>query len=454
MRLPLSISTNYVPDWGVQEALREACSNFLDADEETALAAVETARFAGMEGGSERRGTVTYSRSDGGTVRFENPGADMTRDALLMGESTKRGNEAARGQFGEGSKLLVLALLRAGKQVRIETQSEIWTPSLGEHEAFPGRLVVVFNIRQRPKRGDGVVVEVSGIEPEDYERMRSSFLYFNPPKLTATDDYNGTVIFDPDHKGKIFVKGVLVQVDPNLAYGYDLKGVKVDRDRKMVNKWDAQYAMSSILVAARKQSDKVDVLELMEAGAPEFADAQYQSSVGAAALEGFKKKYGEDCYPCASMAEAQELGHSGVKAVPVPRILLEALRGQGLDANRAKDENLKAPSRVWALQDLTVPERASLQWGVHMIAAALNVEPEQVLTRLRVVDFKAPVLLGLHRGADICVSRTLLADRFELLAVLVHEWAHDAGSDAEVGHVRSMERLWTNLTRKIAGGEL
>jgi hypothetical protein len=453
MRIPLSISVDYVPDWGIAEGLRELMSNYLDQAEANPLPPVDSARFAEMAGGGTTvQGGVSYSRSDGGTTVFENPNSDIQREALLLGVSGKRESDTARGQFGEGLKLGVLALLRCGKGVRIETPTEIWTARLEEHDAFPGQRVLVFHTRRRPTEGTGVRVEVSGIEREDYERMRESFLTFNPPKLSASDNYYGTVIFDPNRKGQVFVKGVLVETDDKLAYGYDLRIAKVDRDRKMVDRWDAKFAMASILAVARKTSPKVDVLEMLEAGAPEMVESTYITAIQEAAKEGFTTKYGADAYPCASMAEAQELEHSGVKAIPVPKMLLDALNRAGLDANKAKEANLKSPSRVWALQDLTVPERATLQWAMRMAGMACDCEPTALFERLRVVDFPAPALLGLHRGSDVCVSRKLLGDRGELLATIIHEFAHDYAMDGEKGHVAAIERMWTRLTMKITGG--
>jgi hypothetical protein len=453
MRVPLTISTEYVPEWGVFEGLRELCQNWIDSSDLIERGSiVNSARFSGIEGGASTRSTVSYSRSNGGTVVFDNPGADMARDVLLLGVSTKRDDEAMRGQYGEGQKLGVLALLRSGKSVRIETPTEIWTARIEEHESFPGRNVLVFNTRARTTIGTGVRVEVSGIEREEYERMRQSFLCFDPPKASYTEPYYGTVIFDPARKGQVFVKGVLVSTDATLAFGYDLSRAKVDRDRKMVDQWDARYAMAAILSVARKQSDRVNILEMMESDAPEMREAQYQSSIQTSVVEGFQAKYGEGTYPCASMAEAQDLEHAGVKAVPVPKVLLETLKAGGLDANVAKEKNLRSPSRVWALQDLTVPERASLQWAVRMAAHACGCEPSALFERLRVVDFPAPALLGLHRGDDVCVARKLLGDRFELLATLIHEYGHDFAPDGK-GHVAAIERMWTRLTMKITEGK-
>ena len=85
MRIPLTIDANYLPEWGVQEGLRELIQNTLDAEDATG-----------------QRSSIRYStRSQ--TVTLKNPGARLDRDALLMGMTTKADDANARASLVRAS---------------------------------------------------------------------------------------------------------------------------------------------------------------------------------------------------------------------------------------------------------------------------------------------------------------------------------------------------------------
>jgi hypothetical protein len=53
-----------------------------------------------------------------------------------LGFSSKTNQEHLVGQFGEGLKVGILAMIREGKQVTMETGSELWTFGLFMDENF------------------------------------------------------------------------------------------------------------------------------------------------------------------------------------------------------------------------------------------------------------------------------------------------------------------------------
>jgi hypothetical protein len=338
-----------------------------------------------------------------------------------------------------------LALVRSGKGVRIETTKESWTAKLEEHDQFPGRQVLVFHTRALKASRVGVIVEVTGVTREEYEEARGLFLSFQTVEKKLSEPYHGEILMDAAMKGRVFVKGILVNVDPRLAFGYNLFKAKTDRDRKMVDQWDLQYAAAAIIASSMTGAE---TFRLLENEAPETEYLKYHSAGDKLKAE-FHAKYGTDAMPCASLAEASDLEHSGVKGIPVPKNLLTCLVEAGLDAKKQADENVRVPKRIVALQDMTVQERASLQWAVLRTAAALGSDEASILSRMRVVEFKTPSLLGLYRAGSVDVSCTLLWDRFELLAALLHEFSHDAGGDGEFNHIATLEKLWTKVVRQV-----
>ena len=91
-KLELTIASNYVPTWTVVDAVRELFQNALD------------------------QGDYTWHFA-AGTLTLTNCNTSLSTSSLLLGTSTKAGDLATVGQFGEGYKIATLVLLRSGKQV-------------------------------------------------------------------------------------------------------------------------------------------------------------------------------------------------------------------------------------------------------------------------------------------------------------------------------------------------
>ena len=203
--IKLSLSTKYCPDWGVWEGCREILQNAKDA---------ETEHGAKM--------AVDYD-SLSETLTVTNAGASISTSSLLIGESSKRGKENLIGQFGEGMKIGILALLRCGKAVTIYTGRERWFPALVDDEEF-GQKVLSFGIL--PQETNDVTVSISPVSSEEWASIKARIRWLDP----AYDPNNA---FIPDEPGNIYSNGIFVMNDPNLGLGYDIP-LALDRDRKHV----------------------------------------------------------------------------------------------------------------------------------------------------------------------------------------------------------------------------
>lgn len=437
MKIPLSISVDYVPEWGVKEGLRETCQNWLDAKDKHGA------------------GSVTYSRAGGGTVIFDNPTATISRDALLLGVSSKRGDTTQRGFWGEGIKLGTLALLREGKTVRFETPTEFWTASLEEHDAFPGRNVLVFNVRQR-KAGEvtpgaiGVQVEVGGITKEEYDEMRSMFLAFSPDHKRLQVDTYAAIL--PDMPGRIYCKGVFIYHDKAMKFGYDIATLKVDRDRKMTDSWELRWKTSQVICAALKDGVMTpqEVYDLCDKSAVDVEHIAHNtdSVVDGMLASIFTQAHGGDAVPCESMSESAKAEHAGVRAIPVSPSLSSIVGRVTGDYRKKANEKAESITQHLGIADLMVIERASLQWACLAFEQATGIN---ALDRVRIVCFTSPSIEGMHRGRDIFVARHVLQGRVKTLGVLIHEFSHDLGHDGDKSHVWNIEKTWEKVVEVITG---
>ncbi len=86
-KIQLSIKTDYLPNWGLWEGIRELIQNGRDAEIEM-----------------DAPMSVDY-KFDRQTLVIKNSGAALTQEALLLGHTTKVGRSDTIGKFGEGLKL-------------------------------------------------------------------------------------------------------------------------------------------------------------------------------------------------------------------------------------------------------------------------------------------------------------------------------------------------------------
>lgn len=134
MKVELTIKVDYLPKWGALEGLRELIQNGKDA---------ETEFRAPLE---------VRHRKDTNVLVIENDGCTIPHEALLFGHTSKLGRSGMIGKFGEGLKLGVLALVRAGHTVRIRSGSEVWIPKIERSEKFNADVLTVTIEKGAPKR--------------------------------------------------------------------------------------------------------------------------------------------------------------------------------------------------------------------------------------------------------------------------------------------------------------
>ena len=111
------------------------------------------------------------------------------------------------GKFGEGLKLGVLALVRAGHPVRIRSGSEVWVPSIERSEKFQAD-VLVFEIEKGRAEKDRVSIEIGKITAGEWAEFKKCFLFLSKPlKDDAIATEYGTLLMTAEYAGKLFVKG-------------------------------------------------------------------------------------------------------------------------------------------------------------------------------------------------------------------------------------------------------
>lgn len=430
MKINLTIESNYLPSWGLREGIRELVQNARDAEVE---------HHAPMK--------VTFDKN---VLHIVNEGTTLPHSALLLGHTSKALRHDTIGKFGEGLKLGVLALIRAGHAVTIRSGSEVWTPSL-EHSALFNATILTFNILTGRKEKDRVAIEIAGITKESWTEFRKMFLFLESiPEEEQVRTRNGTLLLSAEKKGKVFVKGIFIQSNSDLQYGYDLRDAEVDRDRKMIETYNLQSATQEV---------QMEALNIQESLFEEFAQSLSRRTTENNNLAysahtvpdkarqyvhaKFMKEHGIDAVPVSNLAEAAQLEHLGVKGVITSDIHRAVLRKEMGDFSEIQRKLEQECTKEYTLTDLDATERKNFDDARDL----LNRVGELRLEDLHIVDFRSDQIEGQHKSGQIYIAKKCLQDLPRTVATLIHEMAHNNGGDGTKSHVGTMENLWTEVLR-------
>lgn len=440
MKIELTIKTSYLPDWSSYEGLRELLQNGQDAKVEF------DASF-----------DVRY-KADSKTLIIENEGCTLPHEALLLGHTTKADRSTMIGKFGEGLKLGVLALVRAGHSVKIRSGSEVWVPSIQKSEKFNAN-VLCFDIDKGRAEKDRVQIEIGGIEADAWESMKDCFLFLLPAKTLAEVEIkttSGSLLLGEKYAGRVYVKGIFVSRDNSLRYGYDFPDAEIDRDRRMLTKWDLNYRCQNIWKEAlNKRPDLVEPFtQMLDQQSPDLDglddwSAKYlPEAVKAEVVRVFQERHGEGALPVTGLSESREVEHLGRKGVVAPKPLKAVLEAVLGTVEQAKQSLRNETTTVYSWGDLDDAEKLNLESGVALI---VKVRSGVSLDDVNVVDFRDENILGLHKDGQIQVAKKMLATRKEALRVLVHEFAHKISreTDGAKGHTEEVELLWADITEYL-----
>lgn len=432
MKIELTIKTTYLPEWGTWEGIRELIQNGRDAEFE------HSAKL-----------TVRHRR-EAETLVIENEGTTLPYEALLLGHTTKAERSDMIGKFGEGLKLGVLALVRAGASVKIRSGSEVWTPSIQRSEKFNAD-VLVFDIQKGRKPESRVSIEIGGVTQETWQDLQQRFLFLKDTIDTSekVQTYSGSLLLGDKFKGRIFVKGIFVSNDPRLSYGYDFVDAALDRDRKMLSKYDLNYRTQSVWRAAMStRPDLVaDFGRLLEneaadiEGVDEFSAGYMPEAAKKELARIFLDRHGPNALPVGSLAESAEIEHLGKIGVVVPKGLRLVLEKELGSVQTNKEKLREEVTKAYGWHELAIIEKAHLSRAIKLVN---DVEPV-TLESVDVTDFRDENLRGMFKDGRILLAKKILSDRALTLRVLVHEVAHRAGGDGEKAHVSNIERIWSAI---------
>lgn len=266
----ITISPNYVSNWGINEAIREILQNAIDADK------------------NGYKKSIYYS---GDTLYINNEGISLAAKDLILGCSSKSDQDGMIGKYGEGFKLALVVLLRKGMNVYVDNNDKLWNPSFKVSEQFGTQ---VLNIEESDDgRGEGLTFVISPVDQQLYNSLLNYFPCIDESFGNVVNCDNGQILLDKRFKGKMYVEGLYIQTDDNFQYGYNFNSdvVELDRDRKAINYYELRALTAQSIVTAEECNK-----EIFDAITKSCVDVRDIEEVIDEASESFLEEYREQFY--------------------------------------------------------------------------------------------------------------------------------------------------------------
>jgi hypothetical protein len=250
----LSLHRDYVSHWGMIEAVRELIQNALDSNSPFVY-----------EFDHEDDGKFTLILNSEHTV--------LQPATLLLGSTTKRDDQDAIGSFGEGYKIALLVLLRAGYPVAMRNGDLNWTPVFRHDSKFGVEHLAIEETKRTDKINRGLTFMVSNLTEQDVEQIKASCLRMQEHIGAIKQTEFGDILLE---KPKSLYVGGLYICETELQYGYNImpKHIKLERDRRTVDSYDLRQ-MTLRMWYATKEFDRI--AKMINEGVPDMDYARYDA---------------------------------------------------------------------------------------------------------------------------------------------------------------------------------
>jgi len=389
--------------------------------------------------------------------------------ALLMGWSNKRTSDVRGiiGQFGEGLKLAMITACRLGISMVVRVGDVEWRPTLEPSSKFQGETVLYVRSKKLDpdKFVDGTEVRLYPIEPTLWDEEKPKFRFLNPTGKEISTTY-GVLLLEPRDKGKIFVNGVLDHVQEDFIFGYDLTTVpkeEINRDRHLIASHIIKQHTSDVLAQAIQKSEMVatQLVKAMSETSFRSIEGGYISWENKGSLkplaDAFRKMNPHEV-PISEVDKVERVKSAGRQPIVVSSALISILTKAegddffGLDkveqlinssySEEVEFKNLPPTQKYNVLRAFKFLSMAVPELGGDTYAEARRL--------FRFVAFNTPKQgLYIVSSKERLISLTILDNPRQLIETMVHEWAHEKGTDGTVEFEKECDRLHSAILMEV-----
>lgn len=344
----LSISTGYVPDWGIVEAFRELFQNALDN---------ETTN-------PENKMGWIYD-ADTQTIKISNKTSVLKAETLLLGCTTKADDVNTIGKHGEGYKIAFMVLLRNNKKIKVFNYGnrETWEVKLVKSKRYNGQLLTTVFVNKEAiwnkVPNNNLTIEVTGITQEEYNEIVLKNLHLRSSsieKFSVKD--RGSIILNKEEQGNIYVKGLFVKHINKLQFGYDFEPrvLGLDRDRRIVDTFNISWESSILWQVAAADNEELEskALDLINQNMLDvnyIEKTSFNTSIYRSVANAFYTRYGEDAVPVISNIEYEAVKREKLGKPIIVNEKIKDILNQCSDAKSIQCIEVTVKSKLQVLLD-------------------------------------------------------------------------------------------------------
>lgn len=426
-----NIASNYVPNWGYKEGVREIVQNALDSHD------------------CGHQMNVTYQRKKN-SLFISNKKVTLEHRNLLLGGGDKADNPELRGRHSEGMKIGILALIRSGMQVSFHNggAGERWDFSIEEHPEF-NEDVLTFKILEKNSifQNKNLVIEIKGMKPKEWREAKDNFLSFGEPiePQHVLRTPHGRVLTTNEHKGRIYSGGIYVTTDKDLTYGYDFnpKDLELNRDRDMVYSWDLYWATSKMwgFLSANKKGKLYDVKRLLKEGAVDvsYMDRLSDYNLSGQIAQAFIEEHGESAYPVTSEEQAKEARNIGRKPVYSSSSYAGSITKT---LGTIEDLKIKMTMSWEVFHNIRPIDDANVRWAMETFHKVFH----NFKYEIEIVKFAIDSTKSVYENGTLAINHNLISDKYEILRLIVKACAENH-KDSD-----NQSILWKKLFKQTVDG--
>lgn len=365
----LTLTTNYVSDWTLNDAIRELIQNGTDQEI--------------MDPGNTF--SINYDAASQ-CLTLSNIRSKLSVNTLLLGRSSKANNVSTVGQFGEGYKIAALVLTRLGHDFIIHNNEkyEVWRARFKNSEKWKEK-ILAFYIDKVETQERGLTVKITNITQDEYFDLQDTWLGFtNPSEDNVAHTQFGDILKEEDYKGNIYVNGLYIEHNYDLRYGYNIKPayVTVERDRHTCSSWDVGTCTAKMIAEAMVtgQLDMETVTTMVHEECDDVRYLEYNTcnnnvaEVKKVLVNKFNEQYqGKNVIPVNNEAQSRRVKALGGTPVVVPSKVYSMLQS-------VANERMNALDKLPEDTDLTLKQQFQRWYDAY--SDDLDASPRTALAEL------------------------------------------------------------------------
>lgn len=438
-KIVFPITSDYIPNWGVVDALKEFVSNAIDA--------------------SGDKGIVF--KWENGICEITDTGSGLKRENLLIGNSESRSVGKKIGNFGEGLKLACLSLARAKCSVHIDTVGFSIDATLQKSSKFNAEVLVMKIQENTREKGTSIFVHST---EQQFLNTKKLFLCFDENKK-AVDKAEG--IYVGGTTG-LYVNGVLIcEINSCFGYSYNITDSfakhNLSRDRKSFSQsYYRSGQVFKMLTDIKNDEEMKKILKTMCDGKEESSAIfnnmySIQSSCAKRWLKVAKEVYKDCCLPSNNTESTLVAEDSNLRVLKnIPDTLRKFLEGIKFPkAEEAVREKAAQEKRETAIprNQLSPEERVVLEKIDKMVATEFGTSMPQKIKIVACLD-ETPGSMMTYGMYDPCKDTVYLIRALLRSDSMAHAYgvAHHEFTHRKGGHSDRTREFENDLTNAI--GEL